>query len=955
MKKSIYSLLIIFFLNNFNLSAQVPLAEHPRPDFHRQLWQNLNGEWDFKFDSNDKGVTEKWYKKTMTFDKRIIVPFPWGSKLSGVDDESKIAWYKRSINVSKDWKSKKTYIVVGASDWETTIWLDGNFIGSHKGGYIPFSFDLSPYLKYGRDQNLVIRVDDDTGPESNREFTLQGKQAYGNARGIWQTVYLEARGEKYFDAIHFTPDIDNEKVITTVYINEKAKIDTPFSIKIKTDNGFIEKSSIIKKGTQNKSFDVSIPEMRLWTLEDPYLYDVTASLSQDIVNTYFGMRKISIMDLPGTDIPYVALNNKPIYLQLALDQSYHPDGFYTFPSDLFIKEELLKAKSIGLNGIRIHIKVEHPRKLYWADKIGLLVQQDVPNSFGRPDINMRNETEYTLRGMIKRDYNHPSIFSWVNFNEQWGLVSIDENNEVETNIVSRFNEKEKVFPETVDWVASMYDLSKSLDPTRLIEDNSASYCCGQGFHSKTDIASWHTYVPGYEWEHHINFQIDRFLDDNSNRFFAKGYKRNNQPFVNMETGAVWGYTAEKNGGNYAAGDIDFSYDYHRMINSYRKIPFNAGWLYTQLTDVINEWNGYWRYDRTDKENGLGDIVDGMTINDFHSDIYLSTGVNITETLNGGEKYNVPLFLSSMTDREIGDNIILEFDLSHMNSIGETEKIDSGKINVNYHPWINQEIETLQIEVPNISGLSKLSLILKSLKGEILHRNFMHFEVQSNKKIKNVNVISISPEDISKSSWTSKEWLVFDNKKINGTGKGFFEYDFDLSNEIIYKNIKEAYLIFEASAKQLFVKDMDIKSGNQLFGKAWGWEEEPSESPNSYPMTDDTLFPSNIKVLINGNEKGLYNLIDDPADHRGILSWHNQITPKGPIQDDVLWEFGSASLNEAGSYGYLVKIPISIKELNESIKNGNLKLKIETIGEGGLAIYGKSFGRYPFNPSIVIIK
>jgi predicted transcriptional regulator len=149
--------------------------------------------------------------------------------------------------------------------------------------------------------------------------------------------------------------------------------------------------------------------------------------------------------------------------------------------------------------------------------------------------------------------------------------------------------------------------------------------------------------------------------------------------------------------------------------------------------------------------------------------------------------------------------------------------------------------------------------------------------------------------------------------------------------------------------------MDIKSGNQLFGKAWGWEEEPSESPNSYPMTDDTLFPSNIKVLINGNEKGLYNLIDDPADHRGILSWHNQITPKGPIQDDVLWEFGSASLNEAGSYGYLVKIPISIKELNESIKNGNLKLKIETIGEGGLAIYGKSFGRYPFNPSIVIIK
>src|SRR5688572_24611948 len=168
------------------------------------------------------------------------------------------------------------------------------------------------------------------------------------------------------------------------------------------------------------------------------------------------MRKVSVVRLPGTDHAWIGLNNQPLYLQLALDQAYHPDGFYTFPSDEFLREEVLRSLRIGLNAIRIHVKIEMPRKLYWADRLRLLVMADVPNSWGEPDGEMRFETETALRGMIRRDFNHPSIFSWVIFNETWGLKS----------------KGGKMEAPTQEWVQSMYRLTKGLDPTRLVEDNS---------------------------------------------------------------------------------------------------------------------------------------------------------------------------------------------------------------------------------------------------------------------------------------------------------------------------------------------------------------------------------------------------------------------------------------------------------------------------------------------------
>ncbi len=169
----------------------------------------------------------------------------------------------------------------------------------------------------------------------------------------------------------------------------------------------------------------------------------------DEVKTYFGMRKISVMHLPGTSFPYIALNNKPIYLQLTLDQCYHPEGYYTYPSDAFMRDEILRSKKIGLNGNRLHIKVEIPRKLYWADKLGLLIMADVPNSWGEPGPEMRKEWQYAMEQMIDRDFNHPSIFSWVLFNETWGLFSRD-------------GEQRVYADSTAQWVEQVYHLAKNL-------------------------------------------------------------------------------------------------------------------------------------------------------------------------------------------------------------------------------------------------------------------------------------------------------------------------------------------------------------------------------------------------------------------------------------------------------------------------------------------------------------
>jgi Glycosyl hydrolases family 2, sugar binding domain/Glycosyl hydrolases family 2, TIM barrel domain/Glycosyl hydrolases family 2 len=889
----------------------IPLPEHPRPDFQREDWQNLNGPWQFQFDAQDAGQAQGWFQRGLPAARPIVVPFPWGSLLSGVPDSAPIGWYHRTIDVPAEWtaRGRRVFLVVGAADWRTTAWLDGRALGSHDGGYVPFEFELTPYVKPGQKQLLVLRVDD-----APRAFKLEGKQGYGNARGIWQTPYLEARGGVPLRLLHFSPDIDRRRVLVSAGLLEKAPRDLPLTLRFK-NAALPAVTRRVSRGADQVTFEVPIPNVHRWTLDDPFLYEVEVTVGDDRVQSYFGMRKISVVDLPGSGYRYVALNDEPVYLQLALDQAFHPEGFYTFPSDSFVRDEILRAKRIGLNGLREHVKVESPRKLYWADRLGLLIMADVPNSWGEPDSAMRREAESTLRGMIERDYNHPAIFAWVLFNETWGLLSKE-------------GEKEVYRPATQAWVASVYRATKQWDPTRLVEDNSP--CCGRG-HTETDINSWHAYLPGWAWEAH-----DRTVSDStfpgSPWNFEAGYRQARQPDINSEFGNVWGYQG-------STGDVDWSWDYHRAVNAFRRHPRIAGWLYTELHDVINEWNGYWRFNRSEKETGFGELVEGMTLRDLHAPLYVAVGEQLSDSVSSGAQVRVPLYASFLSGEALGDSLTLRVQLYGWNALGQKQTYFETRRRVPYRPWMTGPLDSLVVPMPNERAVLVLLVRLEDATGTVLHRNFCTFVVEGEAPR---GTLSINPAAFHAASWSLKQWNVMDSLKVNGAGSGFFEYRLPWPQGVRPADLESVTFLAEVSSKELFGKDREGAGrieGDFMLGRG---TVDPSLNPNAYPMTDGRRFPSAVTVRVNDVIAGREFLEDDPADSRGILSWHFQKRDR--------------RLRESGSYGTLLRVTLPREALERAARRGELviRLEVDPALPGGLAIYGRHFGRYPLDPTLVFV-
>ena len=903
-------------------TAAIPLPEHPRPDFERAEWVNLNGAWRFRFDQDNAGEGAAWAAGRVEFPDTITVPFSWGSKLSGLENKADIGWYRRTVKVPEAWKGKRVFLVVGACDWLTQGWIDGQALGEHRGGYTPFEFELTPRVKWGQDQAVVLRVDDTPHP-----FKLEGKQGYGEAKGIWQTVYLEARPAFCFRSLHFVPDIDAGKVTVKVQLNDAAPAGATLRLQFKNSDlpGTVQG---VATGARELQFDVPIANAHRWSLDDPYLYDVDAVLSaaggEDRVTTYFGLRKISVEKTPGTGFPYVALNGQPIYLQMTLDQSYHPDGFYTFPSDAFMRDEILRSKRLGLNANRIHLKVEVPRKLYWADRLGLLIMADVPNGWGEPTAEARQESEFALRGMVDRDFNHPAIFSWVLFNETWGLFT--ERGGTKTYL-----------PETQEWVISMYRLAKRLDPTRLVEDNSP---CNHD-HTETDLNSWHDYLPGYAWREHLD-QVTRDTFPGSPWNFVGGRAQGGQPMLNSECGNVWGYEG-------STGDVDWSWDYHIMMNEFRRHPKIAGWLYTEHHDVINEWNGYYRFDRSEKFTGLDAFVPGMTMADLHHPFYLSTGSDLCRDVKPGETIEVPLFASFLTDRTPGRNLVIRSELYGWNTLGQRESYQRAARTMGFAPWMARELPPLRLTMPARPALVVLALTLENEAGVVLHRNFTTFLVAEGVSPRaetvqadggTLRIVRFAPGTFTAAKWSLKQWNVLGGLKVDGAGHGYFEYRLPWPEGLDPAKVAGASFVCEASAKQLFGKDRDgatLDDGDFMRGKG---THDPSANANSYPMTDTVGFPSEMRVRVNGVVAGTFGLPDDPADHRGILSWHAQPRDK--------------RLREAGSYGYLVQATLPAEALAAAAqaKEIVLRLEVDAALPGGLAIYGERFGRYPVDPTLI---
>src|SRR5918911_1704371 len=368
------------------------------------------------------------------------------------------------------------------------------------------------------------------------------------------------------------------------------------------------------------------------------------------------MREIARGGWEDRAYEYVLLNGEPIYLRGALDQAFHPEGLHAYPSDEAIRADIQAAKDLGLNMLRCHIKVNDPRYYYWADKLGLLIMYDLPSA-GIYTPKARANWEQTLRAALERDYSHPSIFSWVLFNETWGL-------------------EEHQTPASWQWVKEMYLLAKELDSTRLVEDNSTN----KYDHVLSDLNSWHFYIDNYRRaRHHVARVVAQTAERGGFNYVSRLYghvpgaaefSQGTVPLLNSEYAAL----------GARGGDLDISYSFKYLTTELRRHDKVCGYVYTELTDVEWEHNGFLNYDRTPKEFGYEAFVPGMTVADLNAADFVGLDAPPCRTLPPGSAYAAPVFFSHWDRRPI-EGAALRWQVTGVDRYGERFVVDEGRRNL----------------------------------------------------------------------------------------------------------------------------------------------------------------------------------------------------------------------------------------------------------------------------------
>ncbi len=574
--------------------AAVPRPEYPRPDLMRDSWQTLNGAWEFEFDDQNRGLAEGWYKTAKRLTRTIQVPYAFQTKLSGIGDTSfhDVVWYARTAQVADGLRaSKRVLLNFGAVDYETTVWINGERVGDHRGGNIGFNFDVTDYLKAG-DNRIVVRAfdpsEDRTIPRGKQYW--QPKSAiiwYTRTSGIWQPVWFEAAAATRVERLRLTPDIDHAEVHVEAILNRPA-LDARLRLTARLNNEVQAQSEFSARATggANPQTTLKLDRQELWSPERPTLYDLTVELLDangqvtDRVASYFGQRKVSAQN------GKIYLNNSPYFLKLILDQGYWPESTLTPPTDEAIKYDITMTKAFGFNGARKHQKAEDPRWLYWCDKLGLVVWGEMANAF-----DIYND-RYVARFMdewqqaVERDYNHPSIIAWTPINESWGV------NNILTDAQQQAHAK------------ALYYLTHSLDATRLVSDND-----GWEHTDATDIFGIHDYArTGDELtaKYKIIETAPEQVPRNGREALAGGFKYNGAPIVMTEFGGIaYRLNAPRASNEFGYGNIEPTKEafLNRLDGQVRALRANraiAGYCYTQLTDVEQEINGLMTYERKPK-------------------------------------------------------------------------------------------------------------------------------------------------------------------------------------------------------------------------------------------------------------------------------------------------------------------------------------------------------------------
>ncbi|RCX16483.1 glycosyl hydrolase family 2 [Fontibacillus phaseoli] len=901
----------------------VPRPEFPHPHWQRAEWFNLNGSWSFRFDPKNEGVQNDWsVNGEVPFDSDIQVPFSWTSPLSGIGKDVKgIGWYRRTVAWHPATSGSRMFIRFGAVDYSCDVWINGRHAGSHQGGYGSFEFDVTSFWQMEGNNTIVVRAED-----QDHNYQARGKQGYGEIRGIWQPVWLEARPQTYIREAKFRTYIDGRiEVTATIKAEQEGKAELTFDFAGASILHAIPVELLAGENEVNTSFIVNDP--RLWSPETPHLYEgalkLGGSFGLDQVSTYFGIREIGTAAFGDRGYRWITLNGKPVYLNGTLDQSYHKTGYFTYPSDEEMHDEIYLMKRLGLNFVRIHIKPEEPRKLYWADKLGILVMEDMPCFWGNPDEQARQAYEQEALEVIERDYNHPSIFSWVMFNETWGLKTDPK----EAGVTGDIQRQSSYLPETQEWVREKYRWAKRIDPTRIIEDNSP---CNYD-HVESDINTWHFYINGYDQVRaHLDEVVSKTYPGSSFNCIG-GNVQSDAPLMNSECGNVWGI---ENG----AGDSDLAWHYRYMMNEFRKHDKLCGFVFTEFRDVTNEFNGYYRLDGTGKDFGYEAFVPGMSIADLHTPDFIVLDAPPCQTVSVRGQVVVPMLRSSFSDRYHGQKLKVKWELWH-DQLGVRTVEDSGVIQLDWEDYGVVPLSSLTLTMPDRDAVAVLAVSLVNEEGEAITRNFTTFDVRSGETggyKTDVEVIQIPVGSYAEQTF-EHQWTSIQGAKVSGAGKGSLIYDITLPGLTEKTAIHDIEILFEAGAKRVLARNTEGSIDTDMgIGAMHGADAKVEYNPNTYYMTDEEKHPSRLNVLIDGESIGSFVLPDDPADSRGVLSWHYQ-----PVAN---------KLDEAGSYGYLCKLSVPVQltaRLNRS-RTFRLELQAE---EGGVALYGRNAGRYPLDLSI----
>ncbi len=542
----------------------------------RKEWQNLNGTWEFAFDDRNEGRAGGWHSSSRSLPDRILVPFTYESALSGIGKGKEIherVWYRRAFTVPAGWNGRRIRLNFNASDWETTVWVNGKEQGVHRGGYDPFSFDITNALKPNGPQEVVVAVYDPADP-ARAGHQPKGKQLgsegifYTRTTGIWQNVWMEPIHTGAPELLDWRAEVDLKADVgqlTTAMLVRDADVETKVDLIVSRGGKEVSRQSFVQKtpATAQPRTAYLAPIVRkpmLWSPESPALYDVTLRTTQrgaggwtvvDEVKSYCAFRRYEVKN------GRLQLNGKPYFLRGVLDQGYWPDGIMTPPTDAALKADVEATKRLGFNMARKHVKVEDPRWYYWCDRLGVAVWQDMPSSHNlrMPEARENFRKEWTA--VVKTTAGYPSVLHWIPFNENWG-----DPGAFQDEIVT---------------------LTRKLDPTRPITDAS-----GWTQRGLTDVIDAHDYSNNLR-VHGINL---------TNNFGAKPkvvgeYGGIALPVAGHTWSSGWGYQSARNPEGLLRR---VRYQTSQLFEA----PNLSGFVYTQLTDVEQELNGLLTYDRLPK-------------------------------------------------------------------------------------------------------------------------------------------------------------------------------------------------------------------------------------------------------------------------------------------------------------------------------------------------------------------